>query len=196
MAKKYNINLVGAVSWSFEFENQPWFGGFRDLATNGVDKPVLNVFRMFGKMKGKMLAIDNAAGLSLENIVDSSVRSKSYEDALATIDADTMYVMLWNYHDDENKKIEALIKLNLENLIAKQVTVTSYLVDEHNSNAYTKWKNMGSPQQPSQEQINDLQKAGQLTQNVPPQKFKIINRTLNYHFKLAGQGVELLKISW
>jgi xylan 1,4-beta-xylosidase len=49
---QYNINFKGAVSWSFEFENQPWFFGFRDLATNGVDKPVLNIFRMFGKMSG------------------------------------------------------------------------------------------------------------------------------------------------
>ena len=54
MKEKYNINLIGAVSWSFEFEDQPWFAGFRDLATNGVDKPVLNVFRMFGFMKGNI----------------------------------------------------------------------------------------------------------------------------------------------
>jgi xylan 1,4-beta-xylosidase len=40
----------GIVTWAFEFEDQPWFDGFRDLATNGVEKPVLNVFRMFGLM--------------------------------------------------------------------------------------------------------------------------------------------------
>ncbi|MEO6914871.1 MAG: beta-xylosidase, partial [Chitinophagaceae bacterium] len=50
---KYGANLIGAVTWAFEFEDQPWYYGFRDLATNGVDKPVLNVFRMFGMMKGK-----------------------------------------------------------------------------------------------------------------------------------------------
>ena len=49
--RKIGVNLLGAVTWSFEFENQPWFYGFRDLATNGVDKPVLNVFRMFGKWR-------------------------------------------------------------------------------------------------------------------------------------------------
>ncbi len=53
LADHFGVNFLGAVSWSFEFENQPWFYGFRDLATNGVDKPVLNVFRMFGMMKGK-----------------------------------------------------------------------------------------------------------------------------------------------
>jgi len=46
LAARYHVNLQGAMSWSFEFEGQKWFDGFRDLATNGVDKPVLNVFRM------------------------------------------------------------------------------------------------------------------------------------------------------
>ena len=55
LADKFNVNLIGAVTWAFEFENQPWFYGYRDLATNGVDKPVLNVFRMFGMMQGKEL---------------------------------------------------------------------------------------------------------------------------------------------
>ncbi len=40
------------LSWSFEFEDKDYFEGFRSLATNGVDKPVLNVFRMFALMSG------------------------------------------------------------------------------------------------------------------------------------------------
>ena len=44
------MNLLGAVTWAFEFEGQPYFDGFRDLWTNGVAKPVLNVFRMLGLM--------------------------------------------------------------------------------------------------------------------------------------------------
>jgi len=196
MARKYDMNLVGAVSWSFEFENQRWFGGFRDLSTNGVDKPVLNVFRMFGKMKGDMLAVDNPDGISLQTIIDSSVRNQSYVDALATIDADTMYVMLWNYHDDEHTKTETWINLHLKDIDAKQAFVSSYLVDKNHSNAYTKWQQMGSPQQPSKQQIIDLQNAGQLKQNITAEKFKTINGNLHYHFTLAGQGVALLKVSW
>jgi len=196
MARKYDMNLVGAVSWSFEFENQRWFGGFRDLSTNGVDKPVLNVFRMFGKMKGDMLAVDNPDGISLQTIIDSSVRNQSYVDALATIDADTIYVMLWNYHDDEHTKTETWINLHLKDIDAKQAFVSSYLVDKNHSNAYTKWQQMGSPQQPSKQQISDLQNAGQLMQNITGEKFKTNNGNLNYHLKLAGQGVTLLKVSW
>ena len=47
------VNLEGALTWAFEFEDQPYFAGFRSLASNGIDKPVLNVFRMFNKMSGQ-----------------------------------------------------------------------------------------------------------------------------------------------
>ncbi len=40
------------LTWAFEFEGKPYFDGYRTLATNGVDKPVLNFFRMAGLMRG------------------------------------------------------------------------------------------------------------------------------------------------
>ena len=52
LAAKHGVNLEGALTWAFEFEDQPYFAGFRALASNGIDLPVLNVFRMFGKMGG------------------------------------------------------------------------------------------------------------------------------------------------
>ena len=50
---RYKVNLIAMLSWSFEFEDKEYFEGFRTLATNGVDKPVLNVFRMAGLMSGE-----------------------------------------------------------------------------------------------------------------------------------------------
>ena len=76
LAKNRDVNLLGAVSWAFEFENQPWFRGFRDLATNGVDKPVLNVFRMFGQMEGNKVPIVSNSVHNYVSIRDSGVRGK------------------------------------------------------------------------------------------------------------------------
>ncbi|HEV8084592.1 MAG TPA: beta-xylosidase [Chitinophagaceae bacterium] len=196
MKKKYDVNLTGAVSWSFEFENQPWFAGFRDLATNGVDKPVLNVFRMFGRMRGDMLEVNNSNTISLQTIIDSSVRNKHYVDGLATIDAHNMYIMLWNYHDDDNKKTDASINLVLQQLPSESVMINSYLVDENHSNSYTVWKKFGSPQQVSEEQFHDLQKAGKLQKEINGKQINATNGNLNYHLNLEAQGVTLLKLSW
>ncbi len=196
MVRKYNVNLTGAVSWSFEFENQPWFGGFRDLATNGVDKPVLNVFRMFGMMKGNLLEVNNSNSLSLQSIMDSSVRGKSYVDALSTLDAHNMYIILWNYHDDENKKNDAMVDLILDHLPAKKVKMKSYLVDQNHSNSYSLWKEMGSPQTLSPVQLRRLEAGGHLQKNNSDKLIKVNNGTLRYHVKLQAQAVTLLTLSW
>ena len=33
---KHGVNFEGAVTWAFEFEDQPYFAGFRVLSTNGI----------------------------------------------------------------------------------------------------------------------------------------------------------------
>ncbi|MEO8766694.1 MAG: beta-xylosidase [Ginsengibacter sp.] len=197
MAYKYQVNLRGVVSWSFEFEGQPWFAGFRDLATNGVDKPVLNVFRMFGMMKGNMLMINNPGSLSLEENIDSSVRgNKPYVDALAVSETKNMYIMVWNYHDADNKKIEAAIKLSLLNIPGKSALLSLYRVDEINSNSYTQWKKMGAPQVVNDEQLRELENSGKLKMIGASERLRILEGNINYQLILPGQGVALLKVSW
>lgn len=197
LAKKYEVNLQGAVSWSFEFEDQSWFAGFRDLATNGVDKPVLNIFRMFGIMKGQLLEVSNPNTLSLQQIIDSSVRGdKPYVSALATLGTKELYIMLWNYHDDDSKKSTASINVVLQNLPAGKVSLSNYLVDETHSNAYTGWQQMDSPQNVSAKQFAELEKAGKLQKDGAIKQLQVLNGTINYQLPLAGQGVALLKISW
>ncbi len=78
------------------------------MATNGIDKPVLNVFRMFGMMAGKKVKVGGDQSYTFDMIRDSSVRGKSNDiDALASIDQNTAAVMLWNYHDDDIKDEDA-----------------------------------------------------------------------------------------
>ena len=197
LANKFDINLTGAVSWSFEFENEPWFAGFRDLATNGIDKPVLNIFRMFGMMKGNLLEIKNPDTVTSRQIIDSSVRgNKNYIAALATSGINELYIMLWNYHDDDSRKVDAFIQLEIEKLPVAQVTLNRYLVDSTHSNAYTGWKQMGSPQQISPEQFSQLEKDGKLQEIITGKQLKVFYGSLHYPLSLAQQGVVLLKISW
>ena len=68
LADLHQVNLLGAVTWAFLFEDQPYFDGFRDLATNGINKPVLNSFRMLGQMSGDRVQAVSSAGLPVEEI--------------------------------------------------------------------------------------------------------------------------------
>src|SRR5205085_8240465 len=53
LADRNGVNLDGALTWAFEFEDQPYFAGQRVLSTNALPLPVLNVSRMLGRMSGK-----------------------------------------------------------------------------------------------------------------------------------------------
>lgn len=197
LADHFKVNFKGAVSWSFEFEQQPYFYGFRDLATNGIDKPVLNVFRMFGMMKGKRVEVTGNQNYNYLMVRDSSVRGpKADINALASKDLRTAAVMLWHYHDDDIKTEDAVIEVNLKGLpIQTTLNVHHYRIDDENSNSYEVWKKMGSPENPTPEQYAVLEKAGQLTLLTSPTYVRT-NGMMRMALKLPRQGVSLLKFDW
>lgn len=196
LADYFKANLLGAVSWSFEFENQPYFYGFRDLATNGIDKPVLNVFRMYGMMSGSRVEVKGNQNYTFSMVRDSSVRKKADIDALASKDQRSAAVMVWHYHDDDVKAEDATIEVDLKGFPAQQVNFKHYRIDDENSNSYEVWKKMGSPENPTAEQISILEKAGQLALLTSPSYLKTTNGTLKLNFKLPRQGVSLLRFDW
>jgi xylan 1,4-beta-xylosidase len=52
LADRGQTNIAGMLTWAVEFEDRPYFDGFRTLATKGGDKPVLNIFRTAGLTRG------------------------------------------------------------------------------------------------------------------------------------------------
>ena len=197
IAQLYHNNLIGAVNWSFEFEDQPWFAGFRDLATNGVDKPVLNVFRMLGLMKGDLVEVNTNRMYPLRMVIDSGVRGKQTDiGALASNSTNTAAVMIFNYHDKDKHAEAETVSINIKGLPAKIAKITQYTVDDENSNSYEVWKKMGSPQNPSAQQIAELQQAGQLKTTSVIVSPKIKNGALALNIGLLRQGVVLLKLDW
>ena len=158
----HQVNLLGAVSWAFLFEDQPYFDGFRDLATNGIDKPVLNTFRMLGQMSGDRVSAVSSAGFTVEEIRDKGVRGAPDISALAARAARSATVLMWNYHDDDLPAPDAQITLSIAGLPAGRATVTHYRIDETHSNSYSAWQKMGSPQKPTPAQYAELERASEL----------------------------------
>lgn len=197
LADNNNVNLLGAVSWSFEFENQPYFYGFRDLATNGIDKPVLNVFRMYGKMSGNRVQITGNQNHTAISIRDSSVRGNKLDiGSMATKDSKSAAVMVWHYHDDDIAGESQNIQIKLDEIPTKKVKISHYRIDNEHSNSYEVWKKMGSPQNPTDAQYKQLEAAGQLTLLENPKNYPTRKGQLNLNFQLPRQGVSLLRLDW
>jgi len=198
LAKKSGVNLAGAVTWAFEFENQPYFRGFRDLATNGIDKPVLNVFRMLGMMQGNRVATTSSSKQNYMTIRDSSVRGEEPDvNALATKSTNAASIMVWNYHDKNDVNVPpTTVSVVIKGLPQQRVLLTQYMIDQEHSNAYTAWEKMGSPAEPTADEYKILEAAGQLQQISSAKYITPINGEAKIDFDLERQGVTLLRMTW
>jgi len=196
LAARHGVNLAGALTWAFEFEDQPYFAGFRSLATGGIDKPVLNVFRMYAKMGGERLAVESDGAVSLDAIMRRGVREQPDVSAFASRDGNKLYVMLWHYHDDDLPGPAADVELRLSNLPLPNgtATVEHYSIDADHSNAYSAWQRMGSPQHPTPEQFAELEQAGQLAEGEPIDPVHIEDGGAPVRLLLARQAVSLLVV--
>jgi xylan 1,4-beta-xylosidase len=193
---QHKVNLQGAVSWSFEFENQEWFAGFRDLATHGVDKPVLNVFRMFGMMEGERIQVTTENGIGVTDIIANGVRGHQPDiNAIASKKGNSVWVMVWNYHDDNLPDSSSRVELNIDGLGSK-VLVHHYRVDQQFSNSFEKWKSMGKPQDVTPGAYAELERAGQLQLMTSPAWIVTNDRKTLLKFELPRQAVSLIQLTW
>ena len=192
------VNLLAMVSWSFEFEGKDYFEGFRTLATNGVDKPVLNVFRMAGMMGGERVATSSSGQVPLAEIVSDGVRQGPDIDAFATKAEHEAAVMLWNYHDDDVAAPAADVEVTITDIPVgvKKVLLEHYRIDDTHSNAYTVWKAMGSPQSPTPEQYAQLKAAGQLELLTSPEWLDVSNGKVTIGTSLPRQATSLMHLKW
>lgn len=197
LAEHYNVNLLGAVNWSFEFENQPWFYGFRDLATNGVNKPVLNVFRMMGMMRGNRVEVSGDQAYDFKSMRDQSVRGvKTDVNAFAAADTKSVSVLLWNYHDEDIQDAGSPVNLTIKGLKNGKVKLTHYRIDALHSNSYEVWKKMGSPQDPTYDQIQTLEKSGKLELLEKPKTIRIKDGQTTISMQLPRQAVSFIKLTY
>ena len=195
---RHQVNLISMLSWSFEFEGKDYFEGFRSLATNGIDKPVMNVFRMAGLMSGDRVKTTSTGQVGIGEILKAGVRENADVDALATKGAREAAVMVWNYHDDDLPAADAAVQVRIGGVPAgvQRVLLEHYRIDAEHSNAYTAWKAMGSPQSPTPEQYARLKAAGQLQLLGSPEWLEVKDGVVQVGMELPRQATSLLRLSW
>ena len=198
LAVRYHVNLQGSITWAFTFPGQPWFYGYRALATHEVDKPILNAFRMFGLLQRHRVQAESSGQIGLDALLNQSARNEPDVRAIATRGSHSVSVLVWNYDDNGDDAPPARISLQIEGLSAgiKHVLVTHYRIDRDHSDAYTTWTAMGSPQHPSADQIAKLKAAGRLQLFASPAWLEPNSGRIDLPFGLPRQALSLIRVEW
>jgi xylan 1,4-beta-xylosidase len=199
LASRRNLKLEGVLSWAFEFEDQPYFAGFRQLTSAGIDLPVMNMFKLFSKMTGRYVSSVSDHQRRLDDVMENGVRGDPDVGTVATLDDGKLAVLIWHYHDDDLAGPEARVHVELKDLpraFARGATLAHYRIDRDHSNSYAAWLAMGSPIAPTDHQRAELLRAAQLATiaDTSP-SITVLRGKASLDFNLPRQGVSLIMLT-
>lgn len=159
------VRADAVLTWAFQFENEPTFAGLRTLSTNGLDKPVLNVFRLLARLGGTRLHLASSAARDprLHPGGDKEDMAPDISGIAAMDGTGRIQVLLCSHHDDWDVRAETAVRLALSGVATdERYTVKAYVVDGTHANAHTAWVEMGQPPMPNAEQTAALVRASRL----------------------------------
>jgi xylan 1,4-beta-xylosidase len=196
LADRRGVNLEGALTWAFEFEGAPLFAGFRALATGSVDLPVLNVFRMLGRMGADRISVTSDGAVSLDTMMRDGVRAGADVGALASRDARRVTILAWHYHDDDVAGPPAETTIRVTGLPAdlRRARRHRLLLDAAHGNSFTAWQVMGRPASPDEGQLDRLRAAGTLADDAGD--VTVSQGSAVIHVTLARHAVSLVTLDW
>jgi xylan 1,4-beta-xylosidase len=188
------VKVGGLLTWAFTFPGTPYFAGYRALATNGINLPVLSAFKLLGALAGTRLLVTSTGAVALDSLLANSVRGNPDVDAMATLNGQSIQILVWNYHDDLVATAASPVQLTVKipSTFGSSVTVTHMRVDETHGDAYTVWTAQGSPAAPSAAQIQALQQAMDPMPLNPPQSIAVSAGSVSLSFDLPRFGISLL----
>lgn len=148
--------VVDASSvWCFsdlfeEFHHFPqeFHGGFGMLTSNGIPKPVYHMFKLLGKVAGNRIDLDEGA-------TDLEIGIAAFKDDTS------MQIFLFRQKMTNWALPKECLTLEVETE-RRPEAVQVRKIDEEHGNPYRIWKEMGSPQDLTKQEVNQLKEMSEL----------------------------------
>jgi xylan 1,4-beta-xylosidase len=192
--------VAQATTWSFYFEGERYFEGTRSLFTaSGVEKPVLNAYRMLSRLGATRLSATSSHAWSLDRLDAHEAGMPEEVDALAAFNGgDRVSLLVWRHADDQylTDTQAATVDVILERLPFEtdRVRVRHWRIDREHSNSHTAWQAAGAPQDPSEGQLRAIKDRQRLELFEPDREVPIQDGRLALQVSLPLPGVSLLEI--
>ena len=188
------VALRGLLAWAFLFADEPYFGGYRVLSTNGIALPVLNAFRLLGGLRGDRVPAVSVGAPSVDAMIANGIRSQADVDALATFDGTRVYVLVWNYHDDLVAAPASPVHLTvrLPPSFSAKIALSHLRVDDSHGDAYPVWLAQGSPVAPTDSEVAALRAAMNPVELAGGQAVAVAGGIATLDFDLPRFGLSLI----
>lgn len=156
------VGVALATSWAFYFEGERFFEGTRAFLTaGGVEKPFLNAYRVLARLGDRRVAAVSSGAVEVGEVAGTQADRPppgmvEEVDVLASRDHDgTVAVAVWRHADDQylSDDRDCAVVLSVTGLAAGRYRVHHLRIDAEHSNSHTRWREQGSPQDPTPGQL-------------------------------------------
>jgi len=185
---------VKALSWAFLFVGERCFEGTRTFTTQGIGKAILNLFRIYARLGGRMVKLESSA--SQEPRCDPDGEAPVV-DGVACLGSGRLTVLLYSHHVDWDRNGSTAVSLEAVNLPfgTRRCRVRHFRVDAAHSNAHAEWVRQGQPLYPSTAQRRAIKRREGLETLEPPRAVALLGGTLKLRFTMPVRAVSLLVIT-
>jgi xylan 1,4-beta-xylosidase len=181
------------------FVGERCFEGTRSFSTQGIDKAILNLFRMYAKMGQYEVLFESSSAKDPLTYDDHNGYGEGPDiSGFATLSDDkSLEILIYNHHDDWDMAEPYEIELEIDNLAfaGQELTLRHYRIDQTHSNAYPEWLRQGQPMYPAPGQKAAIKSREGLELLEPSQKIMRYEDKVKLNFKLPVHGISLLCLS-
>jgi len=206
MKKLLDLNDEGgahvdqATTWSFYFEGERFFEGTRSLFTaRGVEKPLLNAYRMLARLGDVRLGAEASHAWPLRRLDEGEAAMPEEIDALATFNRrDRLALLIWRHADDQYRvdagEREVALTVDRVPFDGPRVRIRHWRIDARHSNSHTAWQAAGAPQDPSAGQLQAIVDRQGLERLEPDRTEAIRDGALTLSLHLPLPSASLIEI--
>jgi xylan 1,4-beta-xylosidase len=197
VAKAMNAD-VRPLAWAFMFIGERCFEGTRTFTTQGIDKAVFNLFKMYAKTGTKTLLFESSQEKDVLSFKDNFGAEEEPEiSGMASVSDDgSLQVMVYSHHDNWDINEEHDVELDISNIsLGNQVTVKHYRIDKTHSNAYTEWVAQSKPKYPNKEQYASIKAKDGLELMEPLKMVKLEDGKLGMKFTMPSHAISFIEIT-
>ena len=185
---------IRPLAWAFMFEGERCFEGTRSFSTQGIDKAVFNLFRMFARLGTQRVKL--SVSRDRDSLGSGTSDGEPEISGWAFCDRpDLLQVLVYCHHDDWDRKEIFDVSLTLENLpMEGPVRISHDRIDREHSNACTEWERQGRPDWPDKNQRAAIAARSGLERFREPEQAEVSDGRLEICFPLPVHSISLLEI--
>lgn len=187
------------LTWAFMFVGERCFEGTRAFSTQGIDKAILNLFRMYAQMGQQEVLFESTGTKDPLTYADKWGNAEPPDiSGFAALSGNrNLSVLVYNHHDNWDLSGDYTVELSIENLPfdSDEVLLKHYRIDHSHSNAYAEWVRQGRPDYPAPGQKEVIKARSELELLEPPRQLSAVGGKVTVNFDLALHGISLLVLA-